>query len=182
MSNLACRIFKEQLDLLLSLPNQEEAKTVLYQAVINSFNQFEYQNENQIENQNENAYVSVSASVSELSKSILNLLSKNIVWKEFSNNYGGKREKAGRPKKTKPIQKPKERKEKERVVSDDWTPKDSTIEKLEERNLDSEKVIQKFILSCQAKNRKYIDFDKAILSWNWENDKGVQKATKEWTI
>ena len=98
MSNLACRIFKEQLDLLLSLPNQEEAKTVLYKAVINSFNQFEYQNENQIENQNENAYVSVSVSLSELSKSILNLLSKNIVWKEFSNNYGGKRERAGRPK------------------------------------------------------------------------------------
>ncbi len=96
MSNVACRIFKEQIDLLLSLPSQEEAKTVLYYALINSLNQFE----NQIENQNENAYVSVSESesVSELSKSILNLLSKNIVWKEFSNNYGGKREGAGAPK------------------------------------------------------------------------------------
>jgi hypothetical protein len=29
-------------------------------------------------------------------ESILNLLSKNIVWKEFSNNYGGKRENSGR--------------------------------------------------------------------------------------
>lgn len=101
MSNVACRIFKEQIDLLLSLPSQEEAKTVLYEAVINSLNQFENHFDNQIENQNENAYVSVSVSVSlsELSKSILNLLSKNIVWKEFSNNYGGKREGAGAPKK-----------------------------------------------------------------------------------
>ena len=99
MSNVACRIFKEQIDLLLSLPSQEEAKTVLYYALINSLNQFENHFDNQIENQNENAYVSVSVSVSELSKSILNLLSKNIVWKEFSNNYGGKREGVGRPKK-----------------------------------------------------------------------------------
>lgn len=101
MSNVACRIFKEQIDLLLSLPSQEEAKTVLYNAVINSLNQFENHFDNQIENQNEKAYVSVSESLSELSKSILNLLSKNIVWKEFSNNYGGKREGAGAPKKQK---------------------------------------------------------------------------------
>lgn len=107
MSNIACRIFKEQIDLLLSLPSQEEAKKVLYYAVINSLNQFENHFDNQIENQNENAYVSVSESLSELSKSILNLLSKNIVWKEFSNNYGGKREGAGAPKK--PQEKPKEK-------------------------------------------------------------------------
>lgn len=92
MSNKCCRIFEEQVKLLLSLPNQEEAKTVLYQAIVNSYNQFE--------NQNENAYVSVSVSDSEsislLSKSILELLSKNIVWKSFSNNYGGKRDGAGR--------------------------------------------------------------------------------------
>ena len=96
MSNKCCRIFEEQVKLLLSLPNQQEAKTVLYQAIINSYNQFENQNEIQ----NENAYVSVSVSDSEsislLSKSILELLSKNIVWKSFSNNYGGKRDGAGR--------------------------------------------------------------------------------------
>lgn len=96
MSNKCCRIFEEQVKLLLSLPNQQEAKTVLYQAIVNSYNQFENQNEIQ----NENAYVSVSVSDSEsislLSKSILELLSKNIVWKSFSNNYGGKRDGAGR--------------------------------------------------------------------------------------
>ena len=85
--------------MLQYLPNQEEAKTILYYAIINSLNQFENQNDNQIENQFENAYVSVSDSLSVLSKSIYNLLLKSIVWKEFSNNYGGKRENAGRKSK-----------------------------------------------------------------------------------
>lgn len=96
MQNIACRIFLEQIKMLQSLPNQEEAKTILYYAIINSLNQFENQNDNQIENQFENAYVSVSDSLSVLSKSIYDLLLKSIVWKEFSNNYGGKRENAGR--------------------------------------------------------------------------------------
>lgn len=109
MNNVACRIFAEQVKMLLSLPNQDEAKTVLYQAVINSLNQFENHFDNQIENQNENAYVSVSVSdsLSVLSKSILDLLSKNITWKEFSNNYGGKRIGAGKKTK-KPSGKPSE--------------------------------------------------------------------------
>lgn len=102
-NNSACRIFAEQLKMLLSLPNQDEAKTILYQSLINSYNQFENQTDNKNENQNEYAYVSVSVSDSEslsyLGESILNLLSKNIVWKEFSNNYGGKRENSGRKSK-----------------------------------------------------------------------------------
>ena len=95
MKNVACRIFKEQLDLINQLPENERA-IVLYQAICHCFNQIDNQNENQIENQNEYAYVSVSVSVSELSKCVLELLKKNIVCKEFSNNYGGKREGAGR--------------------------------------------------------------------------------------
>lgn len=91
--NIACRIFKEQIELLKSLPNQEEAKEVLYRAVMTSYNQFENQNENQFENQNENTYISLSI----LSINILNLLSKNIVFKEY-NNYGGRRENSGRKK------------------------------------------------------------------------------------
>ena len=98
MSNICCRIFKEQINLLKSLPNQEEAKTVLYQAVMSAYNQFENQNENQIdyqnENQNECAYISISL----LSINILNLLKKNIVFKEYSSNCGGRREGSGRPK------------------------------------------------------------------------------------
>ena len=124
-NNIACRIYAEQIKLLLSLPNQEEAKNVLYQALINSYNQFEKQNDfqndnqidNQIDNQNENAYVSVS-----VYKYLLELLSKNIVWKEFSNNYGGKRDKSGRKKTTKPVTRPVAEKKKKLTRDDvvDW--------------------------------------------------------------
>lgn len=97
MGNVCCRIFKEQLDLINQLPKKERA-IVLYNVINDVFNQFDNQNENQIENQNENAYVSVSV-LSTLGKSIYNILLKNITCKEFSNNYGGKRENAGARKK-----------------------------------------------------------------------------------
>ena len=93
--NICCRVFKEQFELIRQLPESERGY-VLYQAINNAFNQFENQNDNQIEIQNENAYISVSVSISELGKCILNLLSKNIVCKEFSSNYGGARTGAGR--------------------------------------------------------------------------------------
>lgn len=104
--NLCCRIFKEQIDLIQQLPENERAE-VLYAAITSSLNQIE----NQIENQNENAYVSdsVSVSVSVLSRTVLNLLQKNIVWKEFSNNYGGRRPGAGKKKQPEPeIKNPQE--------------------------------------------------------------------------
>ena len=106
-NNIACRIYAEQIKLLLSLPDKDEAKNVLFQALVNSYNQFEFQNENQNENQFEYVYDSVSVydSLSPLSISILELLSKNIIWREFSNNYGGRRERAGR-KKTKQTKTP----------------------------------------------------------------------------
>lgn len=83
--NVACRFFVEQLALIMSLP-EEEGKEVLYNVMKSSFN-------NQIENR---FPVSVSVSVSVLGKSIQDLLTKNIVWKNFSNNYGGYRKGAGR--------------------------------------------------------------------------------------
>lgn len=89
--NIACRLFKEQIDLVQQLPEKERAE-VLYKAILTGFNQIENQNENQ----NENAYVSDSVSV--LGKTVYSLLVKNIVWKEFSNNYGGKRAGAGAKK------------------------------------------------------------------------------------
>lgn len=101
--NLACRIFKEQIDLIQQLPESERAE-VLYKAILSAFNQIENQNDNQIENQNEYAYVSVSDSLSVLSKTVYSLLEKNIVCKEFSSNYGGRRIGAGRP--VKEIEKP----------------------------------------------------------------------------
>ena len=91
--NFACRVFKEQIELILQLPENERAE-VLYKAILYGFNQIDCQ----FENQNESAYVSVSDSVSILSKKIFNLLRKNITWKEFSNNYGGKRTNSGAPK------------------------------------------------------------------------------------
>ena len=105
--NISCRIFKEQIDLVNQLPEKERA-VVLYRAISNAFNQIENQNgnqfDNQIENQIENAYISVSVSqsisISQLGKTILNLLCKNIVCKEYSTNYGGKREGAGKPPKS----------------------------------------------------------------------------------
>ena len=56
------------------------------------------------------------------------------------------------------------------LVNDDWFPDEKTINKLKEKKLNVDKVVDKFINSCQAKNLKYIDFNKAILSWNWDND------------
>lgn len=98
INNIACRIFKEQMDLIQQLPENERAE-VLYKAILSAFNQIENQNDIQIENQNEYAYVSVSDSVSVLGKTVYKLLIKNITCKEFSNNYGGRRTGAGRPSK-----------------------------------------------------------------------------------
>lgn len=95
--NIACRIFKEQIDLVLALPETDRAE-VLYKAIISVFNHFDYQIENQNDIQIENAYVSVSDSVSIIGKKVFNLLEKSIVCKEFSNNYGGSRKGAGAPK------------------------------------------------------------------------------------
>lgn len=117
MSNIGCRIYKEQLDLINQLPEKERA-LVLYEAISHAFNQIENQNENQIENQNEFAYVSVSVFVynnlSTISKTVLQLLKKNIICKEFSNNYGGRRLGAGRKAvKEEPKKEPKQEPKKE---------------------------------------------------------------------
>ena len=93
-NNIGCRIFKEQIDLINQLPENERA-VVLYTAINSAFNQFENQNENQ----NDCAYISVSVSISDISKAVLELLKKNIVCREFSPNYGGRRIGSGRKSK-----------------------------------------------------------------------------------
>ena len=103
MSNIACRIFSEQIKLLESLP-VEDAKNILYYALINSHNQFENQTDNQFDNQIDNQFYLY---LNQLSVSVYNLLVKNIVWKEFSDNYGGKRVGAGKPKQNQTETKPK---------------------------------------------------------------------------
>lgn len=172
--NIACRIFKEQIELLKSLPNQEEAKEVLYRAVMTSYNQFENQNENQ----NENAYISLSL----LSNNIFKLLSKNIVFKEYNNNYGGKRENSGRKKIDKPDmikeitndnKKTKENKnnnygelgnvklteEQYKILSDKYTNLDLAIEKLDTWLGTS---------GSKNKNKNHFAYFKSN-SWVWEN-------------
>ena len=61
-----------------------------------------------------------------------------------------------------------------KLVPDDWMPKEETIAKLNEKGLDAEKTVEKFINSCRAKNLKYIDFDRAILTWDWSKDASVK--------
>lgn len=69
MSNIACRIFKEQMDLINELPESERG-IVLYTAVQSAFNQIE----NQIDNQNDfqNHLYLLSDSLSEKSINLLN--------------------------------------------------------------------------------------------------------------
>ena len=102
--NIFCNIFYEQINLINQLPLNERGN-VVYMALLNAFikNQ-ENQLDIQLDNQLENAYISISKSISLsiLSKSVLDILNKTINCKKYKNNWGGKREKAGRPKDDKP--------------------------------------------------------------------------------
>ena len=62
-----------------------------------------------------------------------------------------------------------------KLVPVDWRPKNETIDKLKAKGLDAEKTVEKFINSCRAKNLKYIDFDRAILAWDWSKDESVKQ-------
>lgn len=132
--NVAVRIFKEQFDLIRNLPENERA-LVLYGAVLNAFNQIDNQNEiqtdNQIDNQTANQtylYLNhISVSLSGISQSILNLLTKTMTAKEFSLNYGGNRKGAGRPKKSYPQSYPQDEKKQENRKPDDQIIKGKTV-------------------------------------------------------
>ena len=96
--NISCNIFFEQLNLINQLPIQERGN-VLYLAVLNAFNKNQ---KKQLDNQLENTYISISISLSNslsiLSKSVLDILNKTIICKKYKNNWGGNRRGAGRPK------------------------------------------------------------------------------------
>ena len=102
--NLSCSIFLEQIELINQLP-LEERGNVLYMAVLNSFVKNQ---KNQLDNQLENTYISISISLSKsisiLSKSVLNILNKTIICKKYKNNWGGNRKGSGRP--TKVVEEP----------------------------------------------------------------------------
>lgn len=110
---------------------------------------------------------------------------------------GGAREGAGRPKKQKnqtdsDIQKnqknQKIQKQQTETINininrntkhklpENWYPKESTIAKLKEKGVIVDKAIDKFINSCQANGYKYVDFDRAMLSWDWDKNGLVIKA------
>lgn len=60
------------------------------------------------------------------------------------------------------------------LVAVDWQPDDKTKDKLASQGLDVPKVVEKFVNSCHAKGLKYIDFNRAILSWDWSKDVSVK--------
>lgn len=62
-------------------------------------------------------------------------------------------------------------------IPENWQPKETTIAKLKEKGVIIDKAIEQFVNSCHAKGYKYVDFDRAILSWNWEKNGLVEKST-----
>ena len=68
------------------------------------------------------------------------------------------------------------------IVDENWQPDDATKQKLESMGLDVPKVVEKFINACQAKGLKYVNFNRAILSWDWSKDKSVQSTIEEDTF
>lgn len=67
-----------------------------------------------------------------------------------------------------------------KMVPDDWQPEDKTKAKLQAMGLDVPKVVEKFINSCKAKGLKYLDFDRAVLSWDWSREAACKKKDNDW--
>lgn len=65
------------------------------------------------------------------------------------------------------------------LVPLDWQPEEVVAQKLKDRGLDVTKVVEKFINSCRAKGLKYIDFNRAILAWNWSKDESLKLVDEE---
>ncbi len=75
---------------------------------------------------------------------------------------------------------PSEPKKIKKLVPTDWQPEEVVAEKIRAQGLDVSKVVEKFINSCRAKGLKYIDFNRAILAWDWSKDVSVKaKETQE---
>ena len=102
-SNIGCRLFVEQIELILQMP-ESERKEFLWALIMNAYCRYKNQFENQTENQIECAYVSVSVSdsisvLNKFNKLIFNSMEKTVRFKKFSSNYGGSRKGSGRPAK-----------------------------------------------------------------------------------
>ena len=71
-----------------------------------------------------------------------------------------------------------------KLVPADWQPEEVVAEKIKARGLDVGKVVEKFINSCRAKGLKYIDFNRAILAWDWSKDVSVkaEETQEDWYL
>lgn len=65
------------------------------------------------------------------------------------------------------------------LVPLDWQPEEVVAEKLKSQGLDAGRVTEKFINSCRAKGLKYLDFNRAILAWDWSKDPSVKAEEEE---
>lgn len=70
-----------------------------------------------------------------------------------------------------------ETKERKKVVSDNWYPNEETQRKLEEKGLDVKKTVEYFINQCKAKGIAYVDYNRAMLNWNF-TEKHLQKEKR----
>ncbi|MBQ2175402.1 MAG: hypothetical protein II453_10145 [Alphaproteobacteria bacterium] len=172
-NNIGCRLFLEQIELILQMPVNER-KDFLWALIMNAYCKYKNQFENQIDIQNENqiecAYVSVSESVSVLSKFnllIYNSMQKTVRFKKFSSNYGGSRQGSGRPPKEKPAK--------------NITVKIPTRKEIEEYcNLIAKKIdIDNFIAYYDASN--WEDRDGLPINWRQKVLKFAQSYKEETT-
>lgn len=65
------------------------------------------------------------------------------------------------------------------LVTDDWQPDEATRQKLFNKGLDVAKVVDNFINSCQAKNLKYINHNRAILAWHFD-ERTFGRKKEDW--
>lgn len=66
-----------------------------------------------------------------------------------------------------------------KLVPFDWQPEEVVAQKLKDRGLDVPKVVEKFVNSCHAKGLKYVDFNRAILAWDWSKDESLKFVDEE---
>ena len=63
-------------------------------------------------------------------------------------------------------------KKKPKVVSEDWQPLDETKNKLSQRGIENiNACVDYFKHQCQAKGIEYVNYDRAILNWNFDISK-----------
>ena len=70
-------------------------------------------------------------------------------------------------------------KKNKKLVPFDWQPEEVVAQKLKDRGLDVPKVVEKFVNSCHAKGLKYVDFNRAILAWDWSKDESLKFVDEE---